>query len=529
MQRDPIVLGALSLALCACTVAAPTTVADSPATLDLAAPVESATPAAASGNWPSAAGCGDLVGRLAELDKASADRLEMDDAPLVLIAADADAPMVQRTLPIPDASPTTAVRPACAIVLGGAVPSSATGDRVLERRTVHSAYPTGVKRRRNPEHVALEKKLAKARRDPGDELSITSTGDPLMDLVGTVASGIIGGIGTIWQLREVRAIEAELAATPAFIEDKIMTPYSFELVDVEAERQVIVPIALHDETSGAMWATSVTLTERRQVAVADERHPNDTTPQITNGASMLTSVELARWLESTPSIGTDVLLTHLAAASRRQPEQPTTLAATIAQLRETAAASETVLAIRTGADRQGSWRPPSREPRSREPGSLTDPTLLVEPAAGPLPASGTTRAAQAVVSPFPTDAALLHVGDAGLPGFYVTSEHILTPASALGSSSLVAVRHADGMRAHGLVELVDESLGLALVFLPRAGRAMPIRQAQSTAPAAQGQQGIPWTNGEQVVGVFVSNPSGQGQHWVDGAAIDRFLVRLAEL
>ena len=528
MQRDPIVLGLLSLALGACT-AAPTTVTDSPATLDLAATAASVTPAAAAADWPSAAGCGDLVGRLAALDKAAAKRLVMDDAPLVLIAADADAPVVQRTLPIPDASPSAAMRAPCAIVVGGAVPSSATGDRLLERRTVHSAYPTGVKRRRNPEHVALEKEFAKARRQAGDEPGISSTGDPLMDLVGTVASSVIGGIGAVWQMQEARAIETKLKDTPAFIEDAIMTPYSFELVDVEAERQATVPVALHDEASGAMWATSVTLTETRRFAVADERHPSDASPQNTGGATMLTSAELARWQASTPSIDTDVLLTHLAGASRSQPKQPATLAATIAQLRGTGAPGETVLATRTGAERQGASRPPSIEPPIRAPGGPGDPILLVEPAAGPSPASGISRASQAIVTPHPTDAALLHVGDGGLPGFYVTSEHILTPASALGRSSLVAVRHADGMRAHGLVELVDESLGLALVFLPRSGEAMPIRQAQSTAPAAQGQQGIPWTNGEQIVGVFVSNPSGQGQQWVDGAAIDRLLVRLADL
>ena len=528
MRRDPIVLCALSLALGACTTEAPTTVADSPATLDPAA-AASATPSAVADHWPSAASCGDLVGRLAALDKAAAGRLEMDDAPLVLIAADAAAPAVQRPLPIPEASPTTAMRPPCAIVLGGAVPSSATGDRLLERRTVHSAYPTGVKRRRNPEHVALEKELAKARRRAGDEVGISSTGDPLMDLVGTIASSVIGGIGAVWQMGEVRAIEAELEATPAFIEDAIMTPYSFELADVEAERHVTVPVALHDEASGAMWATSVTLIEKRRFIVADERHPNDTAPQNTGGATMLTSAELARWQEGTPSIDADVLLTHLAAASRSQPERPVTLAATIAQLRQTGAASGTALALTTGGDRQRASRSPSQEPRSRQPGSLTDPTLLIEPAAGPPAASGTARASQAIVAPHPTDTALLHVGDGGLPGFYVTSEHILAPASALGRSSLVAVRHADGMRAHGLVELVDERLGLALVFLPRSGQAMPIHRAQSTAPAAQGQPGIPWTNGEHVIGVFVSNVSGNGQHWVDGAAIDRFLARLADL
>jgi hypothetical protein len=455
MRRDPVVLGLLSLALGACTVAAPTTVADSPATLELAAAAGSMMPAAAADDWPTAESCGDLVDRLAALDKAAAKRLEMEDAPLVLIAADTGAPVVERTLPIPDASPTTAIRPPCAIVVGSAVPSSATGERLLDRRTIHSAYPTGVKRRRNPEHVALEKELAKARRNAGDELGVSSTGDPLMDLVGTVASSVIGGIGAVWQMREARAIETKLAGTPAFIEDAIMTPYSFELVDVEAERQVTVPAALHDAASGVMWTTSVTLTERRRFAVADERHPSDTAPQNTGGASMLTSAELARWQESTPSIDTDVLLTHLAAASRSQPEQSATLAATIAQLRGTREPGETALATSTGAERRGASRPSSIEPPSAAPGGPGDPTLLVEPAAGPSSASRKARKSRANATPHPTDAALLHVGDAGLPGFYVTSEHILTPSSALGRSSLVAVRHADGMRAHGLVELVD--------------------------------------------------------------------------
>ncbi len=531
MQRDAILCGLLSLALGACTTTAPTTTVDNGSALDLATATSPEVPDRATAEWPTGSNCGDLVGRLAALDEAAASRLSMNDAPLVLVAADADAPTVQRTLPIPDALPTAAGQSPCAIVVGRAIPAPATSDRIRERRTVHSAYPTGVKRRRNPEYAALETELTRARRGTGDEIGIASTGDPLMDLVGTVASGVIGGIGAVWQQREVRAIEAELATTPAFIEDAIMTPYRYELVDLEAARAVTVPVALHDDASGQTWTTALTLTETRRFAVADARHPQDMAPQNTGGATLLTSAALAAWRDATPPIDTAVLLAHLAAASRGQAGQPASLAATIARLRASEVGGQTVLAAGPGNDearQPGSSARSNRERSPRLPAGSTDPTLLVEPAAGPS-SGGANSLDRPAFAARPYEQAIVQVGDAELPGFYVTSEHILTPASALGRSSLVAVRHADGMRAHGLIELVDDALGLALVFVPRPGEALTIQRARSARPATQGRPGIPWTTDGQVIGVFVEDASGEGQRWIDGAAIDRFIVQLADL
>jgi hypothetical protein len=114
-----------------------------------------------------------------------------------------------------------------------------------------------------------------------------------------------------------------------------------------------------------------------------------------------------------------------------------------------------------------------------------------------------------------------------MPGFYVSSEHILAPAAALGRSSLVAIRHPDGMRSHGMTEIVDDELGLAIVFVPRRGEAAPIRGIRSDAPAAAGPNGVPWTRDAEIVGLFVAGD--ERSRWIDGATLERLVDRLDSL
>jgi hypothetical protein len=501
-----------SLALTACTLS------DRPAALDVAEIEPAAGDDAVSGSslaWPEASSCAALVRDLAGLDAAMAGQLDPMTAPLVVTSLGSDALPIHADLPLAEVSPAAAGTANCAILVGSAVALPAAADVVLDRRTVHSAYPTGTKRRRNPEYQALERELSTAKRGAAAEVDVMRTGDPLLDLIGTVAGGIIGGIGAATKRGDIRAAETALAATPAFIEDPILTPYRYEVTLLEAERRLAVPVALFDRATGRAVETTIALAEQRRFAVADGRHAADVEPQHTADATPVTTAELAAWRRTKPSIATSMLVTHLAAAQATAHEEPRSLQATMARL-ATPAKAPTAAA----------------EPRPARPSDGSPPGMPVELTAAVAALSATPEPASGPVSMPATRLApgdVVRVGADGHAGFYVTPEHALVPAAALGYSSLVDIRYPDGMRAHGLVELVDETLGLALVYLPRRGAALPLQAKASAAPATTSEPGLPWRDGETVIGLFVTDPRTSDPRWIDSPTLDRFVARLDTL
>lgn len=272
----------------------------------LAPASDTGTASAASAAWPEARSCGELVRTLAAGDAGELRRLDPMTAPVVVATLGADPLPVRADLPIPEVSAAAVAASPCAILIGAAVALPPAADSAAERRTVHSAYPTGMKRRRNPEHQALERELSAARRGADTDVDILSTGDPLLDLIGTVAGGIIGGIGAVAKRGDIRAVETALADTPAFIEDPILTPYRYELIELEAERRLAVPVVLHDRSLGAALETTVTLAERRRFAVGDGRHPKDAESRHAGDATPITTAELAAWRRAKPPIATSI-------------------------------------------------------------------------------------------------------------------------------------------------------------------------------------------------------------------------------
>ena len=515
---SPARLRAWSMAAFSAFASTACTTPDRPAAIDAAAIAPAAggvEPAVASSGWPDAGSCAALVRALAALDAAVARELDPMAAPLVVTSLGADALAIGTDRPIPEVgSHQTAAAP-CAILVGAPMDLPAPADTILDRRTVHSAYPTGTKRRRNPEHQALERDLSATKRGATGRIDVLATGDPLLDLIGTVAGGVIGGIGAAAKRSDVRAAEAALAATPAFIEDPILTPYRYDLVELEAERRLAVPVALYDRALGRSTATTVTLAERRRFAVVDGRHPNDAGPLHAGDATPVSAAELTAWRRAQPAIATSILLTHLAAIEPTAPGEPETLEAAMVRLASPAAATP----------RGSASRPTQRgnEAPLGVPAALAASVDAI--LAAPEPAAAIASMPATRLQP----ADLVRVGAADRAGFYVTPEHVLVPAEALGYSSLVVVRYPDGMRAHGLVELVDETLGLALVYLPRRGAALPLRATTSTAPATSSEPGLPWRDGESVIGVFVTDPVTAELRWIDSPTLDRFVAGLDAL
>lgn len=444
---------------------------------EMAPPAPAIEPAAGPGlAWPVASSCAGLVESLARLDPALLRELDPHAPPLAVTLLGAASPKLVGGPPLAEHAPDGA----CQIVVGAAVKLPAPADQLLGREAVHSTYPSGTKRRRNVEHQAIEQKLAAARREADRQVDVLATGDPLLDLIGTVAGGIIGGIGAIAGRQDIQSLESALAASPAYIEEPILAPYRYELIDLEAERRFSVPVTLHD--GQASWRRAISLSERRRFALADGRHPGDTQARHAPEAALIDKAGLAAWRESPPPLDKAALVTHLAAAIQETDGRAAMLAEAL-----------------------------------EEPARLA----AIEPAVGPMATAPATAREHG--------GDLLKVGAGDLPGFYVTAEHIVVPAEALGRSSIVAVAYPDGMRAHGLVELVDDGLGLALVYLPRRGEALPLSHDASSAPAMSGRAGVPWQADGAVVGLFTVDAATTGSRWVDGATLGRLVDRLDTL
>jgi hypothetical protein len=476
--------------------------------------------------WPVAASCQELARDLVAMDEVSARHLNPALSPLGLASLAPGAVAVTADLPVPDIAIAGLGGFECGLIIGAPVALPVGPDQVGDQSTIHSTYPAGTKRRNNPEYQRLERELAASRRAVADDADILRTGDPLLDLIGTVAGGIIGGIGAASANREARSLKAALDGTPAFIEDAILAPYQYTLREVEAERRFALPVALHDRPAGLSWQTSIAVSERKRFAVAMGRHAGDAEVPRTAEATLTTPDALAAWRQAAPPLSMRMILSFVGAAGEAA---PATLATTVAALRVSRHETFTALAagpgdaphdgVRRDTPLAGGSMPaePLRTlehaPDTRQPGPLP-------PAARKAAIAGSGGVAHVL------DRDLLAVGPDGLAAFYVTREHVVAPAEALGHSSLVVVRYPDGMRAHGLVEVVDDDLGLALLYLPRPGQPLPRQGVVSPAPTGVSAPGTPWGVGGQVSGLFVNHPLTATPRWVDAVTLDRFVARL---
>ncbi len=481
------------LAACAGTAPEATDLAARPAAVEPAGGPATAPVAAA---WPEAASCSALVRALATLGPAARRDLDPLTAPVALVGVGPQELRLERDLPIPVAATATGATAPCLLLVGAPAALPAAADRVLDQRVVHSTYQDGSKRRRNPDHQALERDLAAAKRAPGDEFDVFRTGDPMLDLIGTLAGGVIGGIGQFGAEREIRELETALAATPAYLEQPTESAYRYDLVELEAERRARLPVALFDRASGTAIAIDVTRAERQLFALANDRRPQDLQPPPVPGAALVTTATLAAWRAGSPTLTTSALVEHLAEAlGDGVSARPATLGETLADLRRALPAGPVVMAALEG-------------PTGRTPAAVRSARPLAE--------------------------GLVQVGGEGdASGFYVTAEHIAAPASALARSSLVPVRYPDGMAAYGMVELVDEELGLALIYLPRHGevleRAVAGAAPPPPAPRPGTPQGVPFVDDERILGLFVVDSLTAEPRWVSALELDRFVGRLQSL
>ncbi len=488
MPRFRHLSGLLPLPLLfACAGSAPvaTSVAALPEAVEPAAgPPPEAVAGQAVGDWPHASSCSGLVAELAGLGPEALVGLDPRTAPLALIGGRSIEALVERDLPIPLAASIDAAPASCLLLLGepGVLPTAA--DRVLDRRSVRSTYADGSRRRRNPDHQALERDLAAAKRESSGDFDVLATGDPMLDLIGTLAGGLFDGLGRIGAGREIASLESALETTPPYLEETTEADYRYQIVELEAERRSRLPVVLFDRTEATAVANALLRTERQRFVLAQDRHPRDSTPSPVPGVPIVTTEALALWRAASPRVTTSELVAHMAlTVARGAPARSATSGQALAEL---------------------------HQPPAPDPANASSPSGPIRPLADGLVQVG---------------------GDAGTVGFYVTAEHIVAPSSALAESSLVAVRYPDGVAAYGMVELSDEALGLALIYLPRHGVAPPRAVTASAAPPLRTvtAAGVPWVDGDGVIGLYVADPLTAEPRWISALRLDRFVARLDTL
>ena len=414
--------------------------------------------------WPQEGNCASRLLAILNFSPDERSRLDPDAATLGIMPLGAGLLPEQvdelgRELVVPVLRSPGPGQPACVVTIGSAANASPHATRHVFRTTrLTSTFPKGTRRTANPDRKLLEKKLAEARKDKrADRKSGSgevSTGDPVLDLVGLMAGGLISGITGYFETDEVAALEAELKATDAFIEEPLLTTYKYDLTELESRRTATLILALVDMRDGTGWFRQQDITDRQLVALSDNRHPGDKTSQHGPAFRLMTSSELEIRERQTPVPGEAELRIAAGLWASTPP-----VALTLDDLRQ-----PTPLTT-----------PPARDTEeltasSLELPSADDDVADIEPAArAPAPAVATARkpAGQWRAANRSEVVAVGH--DGATVAFHVSEDELIVPANALPASSIVELVYPDGMTVYGLIERRDDSSGLARLFSPRSG------------------------------------------------------------
>ncbi|MCB2054438.1 MAG: hypothetical protein KDE35_09380 [Geminicoccaceae bacterium] len=427
--------------------------------------------------WPQASTCPETLAAIEAMADRGALPPSSEGAPLAVLAHGRTPVAFDPDLPLPSATAEGSGAYRCLLTVAAITdPAAGAERRVLREARLRSSYPTGTKRVVNPRYTELRDSLRDETREDGAGRRAITTGDPAIDLVGVIAGGILDGASALWRDDERAGIERELAETGRYEDQPILSPYGYTLTELEAVRRASIVVALLDRRTGEGWRRSLPVEERLDVALSDDRHPDDPTIQHTPSFRPMTSTTLAAWERGAPQVS----LRRIAAAMRdaaRAPAAPLTLAAVIDETRSADAAPRALVR------------------RDAPEGSIAD----VAPAAG-LPA----RDAAALD---PSTDHRVRLGEAGhAVGFFVTPDELVTPLDVLPRSSLVALTYADGEVIHGMVERRDPMLGLALVYSPREGTPLALdERAAPIRPTATPSHGEPLMSEAGVTGVWLAD------------------------
>lgn len=363
--------------------------------------------------------------------------------------------------------------------------------------TVEAVRVTGVRRRTNPERIELERELAKAKREARDDgPGILRTGEPTVDLVGLVASALLGALGRIDGDEErIADLEDRLAATPRTIDEEVTVTVPLRVERYEVRKIGRVRVALFEPATGRAWRASPEVRETRSFALLPADAPADLRlPEAGDLVFVSDRGAIEAFAREPPRVRLPALLPAVLAALGDGPE-PTTLAALEAEWKGDRGLSSGIGAASLEAI----------EPAAAPPAAFSPSVVVVRDADG----------------------------RPGAFGVYVGPEHILTLARTLPPTTLVPVEVAPGLVTYGLVESRDDGSDLALLWVPRRGSPLPLAEAAGAAaralrPATGGEDALPGTPFATAEGlVAISRLRGDGDV-VEARALRRFLLRARE-
>jgi hypothetical protein len=342
-----------------------------------------------------------------------------------------------------------------------------TASRVIDFQDVASLYQSTVRTERNPEYDAARTRLREAERDSKSSgPDLLRVGDPMLDLVGLVVGGVIAAFGQIGDNTEVDDALAELKETPRSRDRPIYRAYEFERSTVRAGKEAIIPVALQDVRRGHVWRSQVRQRELRQFAVLEGLDPRDRDYEQ-HRAGALSWREFEHWQRQPPQLPLSALVAALVEAGAAAPPR----------------AGEAELVAAAPAELEPAAGPPDRLPPARV--ALGAPLRVAAPST-PVGAERPPRAAPDAIGAVhdPCVASCVRLRAEGRPGngFYVRPRLVVTAADVVGTASVIDVTTSDGEEALGLVVLVDQIRGLAVVHVPRAGQPMAFAESAGLEP-----------------------------------------------
>jgi hypothetical protein len=481
------------------------------------APTTAAVPAAA-GDAPAHAaavpidwsGAGDCLGQLRLLFAAAAQgRVDESQEPPFAVLSGAPAGGLEwiaaPTVPIVADLPlrsyadrgAAAAAASCLLVVEPARDLRAA-HRVVDFEDVASVYQSSVRSERNPDYDAAQARLRDAEREskPGGP-SILRVGDPLLDLIGLLAGGVIATFGHVTD-DDVGEALAELKATPRSRERPVYRAYEFQRSTVRAGKEATIPVALRDVRRGFVWHAELRQREMREFAVLEGLDPRDPDYEQ-HRAGAFSWAEFENWQQQPPQLPLSALVAALVEPEgaaggppRAEPELMADATPAVSAIGSTDAGLSgrnepeelpSTLAIEPTAG-------PGRGTAGRHSDLRSDAAIPAD-AALPAPDVGGDAPIDRRIDPAPMAAGSdprvasvvrLAAGGRSGNGFYVRPRLVVTAADVVGTGPVIDVTTNAGESMLGLVVLTDPARNLALVHVPRAGQPTPFAGGEAPGP-----------------------------------------------
>lgn len=355
--------------------------------------------------------------------------------------------------------------------------------RVLDRERVRSSYQSGSHMEKNPAYEAAQARLRQAEKasKPGKS-SIISVGDPLIDLFGTLIGGAITGVGQWGEGDQVEEAIDGLMATPRSIEHPKYRSYHFERTNIRASKEAVIPVTMTDRQLQQSWRISLQRREIRDLAILDglDRQDRD---YANHRESSMTDQEFRQWQDEPPELPLDDVIASLL----------------------TAPVSSSVDRV-ANLEKPADQREKSRADAGSSADNFFDAAALPRASFGEPLITGRQTLLKPARSEVVAKASIVQIvdGDRRGQGVYVAPVFVLTTSNLVEGRGLIDVENGDGGSVLGLVATVDRSRGLALIQVPRPGRAAILDDegahlAGSRDPSSHDQNNVPIGAGKRII------------------------------